>query len=218
MCIASTITSHPVPRTRELPVRTRLKIADWPPGVSPSGLISFLMSSEDTTSRGCSPDHFDLPAPEGPIVSVMVFLQRGQFQPAIFAVQRVPMRFGKLRNPLRLNDVTMSDLIPGPGRDLHQIGLLPGQRCFVNSLKSWNCKANPRQLALADNMSAEGRLTCSVMPPADKPCHCQGLRYHRLPGCCPHRLQQRWPSFPDASRRLHCRRSLNRGPPSRHRR
>ena len=50
--------------------------------------------------------------------------------------------------------------------------------------------ANPRQSALADNMSAEGCLTCSVMPPADKPCHCQGPRYHRLPGCCPHQLQR----------------------------
>jgi hypothetical protein len=67
----------------------------------------------------------------------MVCPLRGQFQPAI-AVQRVPMRFvvtGKLRNPFRLDDVTVSDLVPGPSRDLHQIGLLSGQQVLREILK-----------------------------------------------------------------------------------
>jgi hypothetical protein len=46
ICIASTMTSRPSSRTFELAARTLWKMPAWLPGISPSGLISFLISSD----------------------------------------------------------------------------------------------------------------------------------------------------------------------------
>jgi hypothetical protein len=57
ICMASTMTSRPSSRIFELAARTRWKMPAWLPGVSPSGVVSFLISSEETISTPCPADH-----------------------------------------------------------------------------------------------------------------------------------------------------------------
>jgi hypothetical protein len=54
------------------------RLATWGLAV---GVVSFLISSEETISTPCPADHLDFPLPDGPTVSIMDWPHRGQFQP-----------------------------------------------------------------------------------------------------------------------------------------